>query len=89
MNFGKRKQDAGRALGVSALVIGVLLATVVAKGFASDDQREEQLIESSILEGREVIMPPDLNLTLDWYSPPVPSNTTSPSPGFRRRTLDT
>jgi len=49
---------------------GVLVLALMMTGLARAEQSQEKL-SSAEYEGRRVIMPPDLPLDLDWYSPVV------------------
>jgi outer membrane protein assembly factor BamB len=49
---------------------GVLVLAALVTGLARAEQSQEKLA-SAEYEGRKVIMPPDLPLDLDWYSPAV------------------
>lgn len=49
---------------------GVLVLALLVTGLARAEQSQEKLV-SAEYEGRKVIMPPDLPLDLDWYSPVV------------------
>lgn len=49
---------------------GVLVLALLVTGLARAEQSEERLV-SAEYEGRRVIMPADLPLDLDWYSPVV------------------
>ncbi|GMV81941.1 MAG: hypothetical protein AMXMBFR7_31250 [Planctomycetota bacterium] len=64
---GMRRQGKHGMGGILAL-LGVLIACAAPAAFA---QREEQLLVSSEIEGRKVVLPPGLALELEWYSPVV------------------
>lgn len=49
---------------------GILVLAVMVSGLVRAEQSAEKL-DSAEYEGRRVIMPPDLPLSLDWYSPVV------------------
>jgi outer membrane protein assembly factor BamB len=57
-----------KALSWRTLLPCLMLLAGVATGVRG---AEEEVLTSAALEGRKVIVPPDLALTLDWYSPIV------------------
>lgn len=59
----------GYSLFAGLLVSACLFLVALAPATAAE--RQEELIVSSEIEGRRVIIPPDLELTLDWYAPYV------------------
>ncbi|MCW8132606.1 MAG: PQQ-like beta-propeller repeat protein [Planctomycetota bacterium] len=57
-----------KPLGNAALLLAALAVALCGWARATEQQ---DLIQTSEIEGRKVVMPPDLKLDLDWYSPSV------------------
>ena len=61
----------------------ILVGLVAGAASASDTQ--EEMIASSMIEGRRIVMPPDLAMTLDWYAPVVHSENCRITRGWVRK----
>jgi len=61
--------SAGRYWAVLALAMVLSAAGSLRAGERAPEQ--ENMVRTSEIEGRRVVLPPDLNMDLDWYSPTV------------------
>ncbi len=52
-------------------LVKVAVALLVTASVAGWAREEEEMVVSTEVEGRKVVVPPDLNMALDWYAPRI------------------
>src|SRR6185503_5935187 len=68
---GTRKEHAMKRMNASSLLAALTVLSAVVLSAAERAPDQENMLKTSEVEGRRVIIPPDLSMDLDWYSPTI------------------